>query len=66
MSYPITPAEALEKLADLKREEERNWTQQLETVRAARHQGCSWDQIAAALGTTRQNAWAKWSSFSPV
>lgn len=31
-------------------------------VRRARNAGCSWSEIGAALGTTRQSAWERFSN----
>ena len=33
---------------------------ELEAVRTARRQGCSWAEIAVKLGVTRQSAWERW------
>ena len=36
---------------------------ELVTVRYARKAGMSWTEIAAALGITRESAWARWSEI---
>jgi len=50
----------LDALRELREQRERIARVERETIRAARANGHSWEQVARALGMTRQAAWQRW------
>lgn len=57
------PKEALSALKDAREVRLLLEEAELGAVRAARHAGYSWAEIAVALGVTKQAAWERWHEF---
>ena len=61
LASPEVPQKALEALAELRRRELDTDQALRAAVSEARSQGATWQQIARALGVSRQNAHARFS-----
>lgn len=63
---PLDRSEALEALSDVRRLRHLLDQAELAAVRAARHRGSSWAEIAVGLGIARQSAWERWRDLDEV
>lgn len=62
----VDRSEALEALSDVRRLRHLLDQAELAAVRAARHRGSSWAEIAVGLGIARQSAWERWRDLDEV
>jgi len=63
-SHPDTGEAALKALEDIRFVRGLLETAELVAVQTARSHGQSWNEIAVALGVSRQSAWEKWHESS--
>ena len=62
ISSKALPADPLKALKEIVRCEKQLHKLRLDRVKVARSQGASWDEIASALGMSRQSAWEYYTS----
>ena len=62
ISSKSLPADPLKALKEIVRCEKQLDKLRLDRVKVARSQGASWDEIASALGMSRQSAWEYYTS----
>jgi hypothetical protein len=61
-ALPVDPLEALKEIVRCEKQLDKL---RLDRVKVARSQGASWEDIALALGMSRQSAWEYYTSRTP-